>query len=279
MDSELRDFVKSLGLSPQGEPRLLGGGDIAAVSWLETDQGPVVIKRDDAERLSGEAEGLRVLGQATSRLVVPEVLGEGDGWLVMEALESAGRAGRDETALGEGLRELHDTTGSMHGWHRDNACGSTPQPNEPLEDGRAFQRERRLLPLTRACHDRGLIDTRLRSRLEDVAADLEAWLPAVPASLVHGDLWSGNVLFTRRGPAIIDPAVYRHYPEVDLAMLTLFGAPGEGFFAAYWDGDAPADWPRREALFQLYPLLNHLLLFGGAYRSGVERALSRVEAG
>ncbi|MDR5859456.1 fructosamine kinase family protein [Halomonas eurihalina] len=279
MDSELRDFLRSIDLSPQGEPRPLGGGDIAAVSWLETDQGPVVIKRDDPERLSGEAEGLRVLGQATSRLMVPEVLGEGDGWLVMEALESAGLAGRDETALGVGLRELHDTTAAMHGWHRDNACGSTPQPNEPLEDGRAFQRERRLLPLTRACHDGGLIDARLRNRLENVAADLETWLAPAPASLVHGDLWSGNVLFTPQGPAIVDPAVYRHYPEVDLAMLTLFGAPGEGFFAAYWDGAAPADWPRREALFQLYPLLNHLLLFGGAYRSGVERAVGRVEAG
>lgn len=279
MDSELRDCLNSLDLVPRGEPRSLGGGDIAAVSWLDTDQGPVVIKHDDPERLAGEAEGLRVLRQASSRLVVPDVLGEGDGWLVMEALESTGRAGRDEAALGEGLRELHGASWAMHGWHRDNACGTTPQPNAPLEDGRVFQRERRLLPLTRACHVRGLVDDRLRARLEAVAADLETWLPSMPASLVHGDLWSGNVLFTRRGPAIIDPAIYRHYPEVDLAMLALFGAPGEPFFAAYWDGHAPSDWPRREALFQLYPLLNHLLLFGGAYRSGVERALSRIEAG
>ncbi|MDT8894250.1 fructosamine kinase family protein [Halomonas sp. I1] len=279
MDTEWRDCLSSLDLVPRGEPRPLGGGDIAAVSWLDTDQGAVVIKRDDPERLSGEAEGLRTLRQASSRLVVPEVLGEGDGWLVMVALEGIGRTARDEAALGEGLRELHGATGAMHGWHRDNACGSTPQPNAPLEDGRAFQRERRLLPLTRACHDRGLIDTRLRSRLEEVAATLETWLPPMPASLVHGDLWSGNVLFTRQGPAIIDPAVYRHYPEVDLAMLTLFGSPGEAFFAAYRDGAAPSDWPRREALFQLYPLLNHLLLFGGAYRGGVERALRRVEAG
>ncbi|SEM32635.1 fructosamine kinase family protein [Halomonas caseinilytica] len=279
MDTEWRDFLMSLDLSPRGEPRPLGGGDIAAVSWLETDQGPVVIKRDDPERLSGEAEGLRVLRQASTRLVVPEVLGEGEGWLVMEALESAGRAGRDETVLGEGLRELHGVTRTAHGWHRDNACGATPQPNAPLEDGRAFQRERRLLPLARACHDKGLLDGRLCTRLERVADGLESWLPSQPASLVHGDLWSGNVMFTRRGPAIIDPAIHRHYPEVDLAMLTLFGAPGEAFFTAYWDGAMPDDWPRREALFQLYPLLNHLLLFGGAYRGGVERAVGRVENG
>ena len=117
----------------------------------------------------------------------------------------------------------------------------------------------------------------LRHRLEAVAHGLEAWLPDAPGSLVHGDLWSGNVLFTTQGPAIIDPAVYRHYPEVDLAMLTLFGSPGEAFFEAYWNGSAPADWPRREALFQLYPLLNHLLMFGSGYRGAVERMIGRLE--
>jgi fructosamine-3-kinase len=95
--------------------------------------------------------------------------------------------------------------------------------------------------------------------------------------LLHGDLWSGNVLTTPRGPALIDPAIYRHYPETDLAMLTLFGSPGDAFFEAYWNGNAPADWPRREALFQLYPLLNHLLLFGASYRSGVERSVTLLE--
>ena len=277
METPVREMLASLALVPRGEPRPLGGGDSASVAWLDTQQGPVIIKRDDAERLTGEADGLRALRESATRLVVPEVLGEGEGWLIMEALEQAGAGQRDEAALGDGLRDLHASSGAAHGWHRDNACGLTPQPNQPLTDGRAFQRERRLLPLAQACHDRGLLDGKLRARLEGVARDLDTWLPPSPPSLVHGDLWSGNVLFTARGPAIIDPAVYRHYPEVDLAMLTLFGAPGAAFFSAYWDGREPDDWPRREALFQLYPLLNHLLLFGGAYRRGVERALARVE--
>jgi len=59
-------------------------------------------------------------------------------------------------------------------------------------------------------------------------------------------------------------------------MLTLFGHPGEAFFEAYWDGEAPRDWPRRERLFQLYPLLNHLLLFGAGYRSAVMRTLDAL---
>lgn len=278
METTLRERLTRLGVVVRGEPRRMSGGDIAAVYLLDTNQGALVVKRDDPRRLAGEADGLRALREASTSLVVPEVLDVQDGWLVMEALESRARSVTGEVALGEGLRELHGHVGEAHGWPRDNACGRTPQPNAELDDGRAFQRERRLLPLAEACHGRGLMESGLRHRIESIACDLENWLPNTPASLVHGDLWSGNVLFTPRGPAIIDPAVYRHYPEVDLAMLTLFGSPGEAFFDAYWNGDAPTDWPRREALFQLYPLLNHLLLFGAGYLGGVERAVAALEA-
>lgn len=279
MERALSALLESLGLPPDGTLRPLGGGDMAAAYRLETPQGAVVAKRDDTERLRGEADGLRALRDAGSSLIVPEVLALGDGWLIMEALESRPHSHRSARALGEGLRELHGHTTTAHGWPRDNACGRTPQPNAPLDDGREFQRERRLLSLGRACQEHRLIDARLYGRIEAVAQTLEAWLPTAPASLLHGDLWSGNVLYTPQGPAVIDPAVYRHYPEVDLAMLTLFGSPGAAFFEAYWDGAVPHDWPRREALFQLYPLLNHLLLFGGSYRGGVERALRAVEQG
>ncbi|MFG6175661.1 fructosamine kinase family protein [Halomonas sp. THAF12] len=278
MPDALDELLRRLGIRPAGALVPLSGGDIAAVYRLSTDRGEAVVKHDEAVRLAGEAEGLQALRRASPRLVVPEVWGEGDGWLVMEALVPRPRGvPHDEISLAEGLHELHAIDAEPHGWHRDNACGSTPQPNVPMADGRAFQRERRLLPLARACHARGLLDDRLRERVEGVAHGLETWLPDAPACLVHGDLWSGNVLYTTRGPALIDPAVYRHYPEVDLAMLTLFGAPSPAFFEAYWQGGAPEDWPRREALFQLYPLLNHLLLFGSAYRKGVARTLARVE--
>ncbi|OJA07113.1 fructosamine kinase family protein [Halomonas sp. QHL1] len=278
MDATLSQLLESIELTPTGGLQPLSGGDIAAVYRLETQQGQVVIKHDDATRVRGEAEGLRVLGSACEKLAVPEVLGLSEGWLVIESLDTVPGEPKSEAALGEGLRGLHSVIGDAHGWHQDNACGQTPQPNSPLSDGRAFQRERRLLPLCEACHQRGLLGNELRGRIERLAHDLEHWLPNVPPSLLHGDCWSGNVLFTTWGPALIDPAVYRHYPEVDVAMLTLFGSPGEAFFDAYWNGDAPTDWPRREALFQLYPLLNHLLLFGAGYRSAVERSVARVES-
>ncbi|WP_458526511.1 fructosamine kinase family protein [Onishia taeanensis] len=284
MDDQLAALLERLALEPTGTLSPLSGGDIAEVARLETRQGAVVAKRDDPERLAGEAEGLRALHDALegSPLRVPRVLGQEGVWLVMEALSPAPRKVASEvsdTALGEGLRTLHGVILEAHGWHRDNACGHTPQPNAWLGDGRAFQRERRLAPLAAACHAQGLLDRRLRARLDAAAGRLDGWLPNAPASLVHGDLWSGNVLHTDRGPALIDPAVYAHYPEVDLAMLTLFGAPSAAFFEAYWNGNRPDDWPRREALFQLYPLLNHLLMFGSSYRGAVERALVRLEQG
>ncbi|UYV19979.1 fructosamine kinase family protein [Halomonas qaidamensis] len=278
MDNNLSNLLDTLGLIPTDKLQPLSGGDIAAVYALMTRQGQVVIKHDNPARLLGEAEGLRTLKGAGTSLVIPEVLGESMGWLVIESLDTKPANTQSSIALGEELRELHGVIGDAHGWHQDNACGRTPQPNAPLSDGRAFQRERRLLPLSQACYQKGLLDEALRSRVEHQAGQLETWLPDSPASLIHGDLWAGNVLTTTRGPALIDPSVYRHYPDVDVAMLTLFGSPGTPFFDAYWDGNKPIDWPRREALFQLYPLLNHLLMFGSGYRSAVERCVAVLEA-
>lgn len=268
--------LEALDIVPHGDPQPLAGGDIAAVWRLTTAQGDLVVKQDAAERLAAEADGLRALREAGSSLIVPELVALDDDLLIMEALDSAPRGRRSEAQLGEGLRELHTVTGAYHGWSSDNRCGATPQRNTPHADGRVFQREQRLLPLGGACVERGLLDAASLAALTRVAQRLEEWLPDAPPSLVHGDLWSGNVLHTGHGPAIIDPAVYYHYPEVDLAMLTLFGAPGEAFFEAYWNADEPSDWPRRRTLFQLYPLLNHLLLFGGGYRSAVERSIAEL---
>lgn len=149
MDATLSQLLSSIELTPTGDLQPLSGGDIAAVYRIETRQGPVVIKHDDAARLRGEAEGLRALLGANAKLIVPKVLGLPEGWLVLESLDAVPAGPQSEAALGEGVRGLHDVIGDAHGWHQDNACGLTPQPNAPLNDGRAFQRERRLLPYVR----------------------------------------------------------------------------------------------------------------------------------
>jgi fructosamine-3-kinase len=279
MTQTLERRLAALDVATDGGLTPLSGGDSGAGLWRIEGETPRIVKRDSPERVAGEADGLRALQAACRLLVVPAVLVEDEDLLVMQALDGTGK--RDGAALGERLRQMHRDSRNAeagHGWPRDNACGLTPQPNAPLQDGRVFQRERRLLPLVTLCREQGLLDASLAARIEHLAQSLEDWLPDTPPCLVHGDLWSGNVLFTPDGPAIIDPAVYRHYPEVDVAMLTLFGGPGEAFFEAYWDGERPVDWERREALFQLYPLLNHLTLFGRGYLGGVQRAVDRVLA-
>ncbi|MGQ7244571.1 fructosamine kinase family protein [Salinicola sp. V024] len=277
MTQTLKRRLAALDMPTDGGLTPLSGGDSGAGLWRIEGETPHIVKRDSPERVAGEADGLRALQSACRLLIVPAVLAQDDDLLVMQALDDTGK--RDGAALGEGLRQMHQDsrdTEAGHGWPRDNACGLTPQPNAPLQDGRAFQRERRLLPLVTLCREQGALDAQLAARIERLAESLEGWLPDTQPCLVHGDLWSGNVLFTPTGPAIIDPAVYRHYPEVDIAMLTLFGGPGDAFFEAYWNGGRPADWERREALFQLYPLLNHLYLFGRGYLGGVRRATERV---
>lgn len=266
--------LEQFGLVPRGGAEPLGGGDIGQVWRVDSDRGRVVVKHAAAFAIQAEADGLRALGEASTSLVVPQLIGVGDDVLVMEYLEP-GRP--DPQGLGAGLRALHANTSALHGWPRDNAAGTTLQRNTQHEDGRVFQREQRLLPLGRACLERGRLDARDMAQLERVAHGLESWLPNAPASLLHGDLWRGNVYYSATGAAVIDPAVYRHYPEVDIAMLELFGSPGAAFHDAYWDGRRPDDWPRRCALFQLYPLLNHLLLFGTGYRGAVQRTLARLD--
>ncbi|OHV11971.1 fructosamine kinase family protein [Kushneria phosphatilytica] len=269
-------IIEQLALTPSGRPQPLSGGDIGDLWRVDTDQGAVVVKQATAYAIQAEADGLQALRDANTPLIIPELLGVFDDVLVMEYLTPTRGTPQSATQLGEGLRQLHANTADEHGWQVDNAAGNTRQINTRYRDGRVFQRECRLLPLGRACRDQGGLDGTSFDRLERLAHELENWLPDAPASLLHGDLWLGNVHFCDRGAALIDPAVYRHYPDVDIAALELFGKPPQETFEAYWDGAPPENWPMRRTLFQLYPLLNHLLMFGGGYRSAVTRAIDQL---
>ncbi|WP_456267330.1 fructosamine kinase family protein [Kushneria sp. AK178] len=268
--------LEALGIHATTPPEPLGGGDIGQVWRVTTAEGDVLVKHADPEGLDAEADGLRALLAADTGLVIPDIVGELPGALVMTYLPRARPDRQAHEAFGRGLRALHADMDTSHGWHRDNFAGTTPQINTQHDDGRVFQRECRLLPLADRCLQKKRMDQGLHDQLVSVASALEEWLPDAPASLVHGDLWSGNVHFSQQGPALIDPAIYRHYPDADIALLELFGSPADAFYEAYWEGDAPDDWPRRRALFQLYPLLNHLYMFGGSYYQGVRSAVAQL---
>lgn len=221
-----------------------------------------------------EAEGLETLADA-SPLRIPAVLGfsEGEsqpGFLLLEDLTASGGSSRpDRTAgfdeeLGQGLAAQHHSTAHAWGFRHDNYIGTTLQANGQLADWPDFFRTRRLQPLLEllspGADERRPFD-RLLGRLDQLIATEE------PPALLHGDLWTGNILSDGDGrPALVDPAVYYGHREADLAFSRLFGGLSPRAISAYLEA-----WPVapghevRADIYNLYHLLNHAVLFGTSY--------------
>lgn len=243
----------------------LSGGMIAEVWAVDLGGRRAVVKRTSYDaRL--ETEGLAALGEAGAR--VPEVLGVDDQVLVLEHV----RGDEDWAGTGRRLAEVHRRVSDGFGWHQDNVIGPLPQDNTRTEDWPTFYGERRLRPHL----DHAALPGDVRSRLE---AALAGPLPelldhAAAPSLVHGDLWSGNVI---DGTWLIDPAVHHADREFELAFAALFGGIPPAFWDAYlaaWPLDD--GWEARRPALQLYHLLVHVALFGSSYVSGVRRRLDQL---
>jgi len=185
-------------------------------------------------------------------------------------LEHVGGRG-DPASFGGALAHLHATTGPSFGWDRDNAIGPLTQHNDRADAWPTFVATRRLGPHLDVLPD--ALSRRLRAAIDD--GRLAGLLDHEPSpSLVHGDLWSGNVIDWRW---MIDPAVHHADREVDLAMLDLFGGLPPAFLAGYTEVAPLADGAeRRRQALQLVPLLVHVRLFGTGYLAGVEQRLSAL---
>ncbi|NHA68832.1 fructosamine kinase family protein [Phycicoccus flavus] len=233
-----------------------------------------------------EAAGLRWLRAADGASVV-EVRDEGEDFLELPWLESAGATPEGAEALGRGLARTHAAGASAfgappEGWEGDGWLGPLSEPL-PLTVGAwdswgRFYGEARVLPMARAGRERGTFDATDVDRLEALASRLaggEHDTDDAPARL-HGDLWSGNVMWTADGAVLIDPAAHGGHREGDLAMLALFGCPHLDRVLAAYDEAAPlaAGWRDRVLLHQLHPLLVHAVLFGGSY---VRQALAAAD--
>jgi fructosamine-3-kinase len=274
----------------------LGGGCINASARIDTDHGErFFVKwnaRAPAGMLAAEADGLIALARADA-LRVPAVAAVGrappDGlqWLMLEYIET-GRTARDYAErLGAGLAALHRSGASdapAWGWPHDNFIGSLPQSNAHTRGWGEFWRERRLQPqlgrARAAAHFSGR-DGALLDRVVERTPELLADVDEAP-SLLHGDLWGGNVMTDANGrPVLIDPAIYRGHREVDLAMSELFGGFPSGWPDAYDDSSAidPGYAHHRRALYQLYYLLLHVNLFGAGYEAGCVRAAQQALRG
>ena len=260
------------------------GGNALCSAWsLQDGASRYFVKiaaPSSAEMLSAEADGLRAIGEARA-VRVPEVVAlgvaQGVAFLALEWLDIA-HGGRD-AALGRALAVLHAVTARRHGWHRDNTIGPTPQRNGWADDWSEFFRDRRLAPQFALAARNGYAGRLQRdgnALLDQVAALLAGHAPK--ASLLHGDLWAGNAARLAGGePAVFDPAAYYGDRETDLAMTELFGGFGSDFYAAYREA-APLDagYGVRRTLYNLYHVLNHLNLFGAAYRHQAEAMVAEL---
>jgi protein-ribulosamine 3-kinase len=262
---------KQADLIPQGA---VGGGCINQAMRVQYVEDDYFVKLTTARKLSmfeAEVLGLQeLIGSNTLRIPEPVCWGD-DGesaYLVMEYLELGGQG--DSAVLGEALAAMHRVTRQQFGWVRDNTIGSTLQVNTRHHDWVAFWREHRLqfqLELAVRNGHGGRLQSQGEQLLEVFPCLFDSYSPQ--ASLLHGDLWSGNYAFTRGGePAIFDPAVYYGDREADLAMTELFGGFAGNFYAAY-DNAWPLDsgYRTRKTLYNLYHILNHLNMFGGGYLS------------
>lgn len=229
-----------------------------------------------------EARSLQELAR-TKTLRVPTVLevhcGIDENCLLLEWLEPGRETRASQQELGYGLAALHRHKAQHYGWEADNFIGSLPQSNRRHADWPTFWREERLWPqLERAAFQLEHTQRRRLEQLAEAAHDILADAAPDGASLLHGDLWGGNVHFTADGvPALIDPASYYGHREVDLAMSRLFGGFDQEFYDAYEEAwpCAPA-WQQRTAMYQLYYLLVHINLFGGSYVGQTMSAVAQL---
>lgn len=259
----------------------LGGGCINDAFVVDVGERFVVKgnPRDLPRQFEAEAAGLEALRGANTSLVVPRVLGFDDeaGFLVIEYLPP-GRPGADfDERVGRGLAELHRATGAEDfGFELDGYCGATPQPNPWTATWPEFYATHRLRHHARLAADRGLDSTTIAA-VEEIADRLGEWVDDTTPALIHGDLWSGNLHCTSEGrPALIDPAAYYAHREAELGMMSLFGGFAPRVWEAYQDAWPLAPgWRTRLGLYELYHLLNHFVLFGGSYASGVRDAALR----
>lgn len=269
-----------------GVARISGvsGGDINDARVVQLDDGRRVFVKSNQnappKMFEAEANGLNFLREgvsAGSGLIVPDVLHVDPQFLVLEYLERTPVKNCDE-ALGRGLALLHTSTAEKFGASEPNFIGTLGQINDYRRHWVDFYRDKRLLVQLKLPGAARLLPLGIKRRFEILLENLEQLLGVEEApARVHGDLWGGNWFQTLSGPAIFDPAAYAGHREVDLAMMRLFGGFSARTFAAYEEVyPLSPGAEERVPIYQLYPLLVHVNLFGAGYIGSVEDVLRRV---
>jgi fructosamine-3-kinase len=265
----------------------VGGGCINQTHRIEGNGHRFFVKlnhSDSVAMFEAEAAGLQEIHHSGAlRVPMPVCWGRNEfkAWLVLEYLEMGSSPNGDAASLGLGLAAMHRLSSEKFGWKRDNTIGATPQINNSSSNWVQFWRKYRLgyqLELARVNGHTG----KLQTQGEQLMAQLESFFPGQEpvASLLHGDLWSGNYNFDCAGrPVLFDPAPYYGDRETDIAMTELFGGFPAIFYTAYREA-YPLDpgYAIRKTLYNLYHVLNHLNLFGDDHRHQAEQMMGRLLA-
>ena len=276
LSNALGQEVRSLDLLEHGQ---IGGIYKASVQGYDY----IVKHSDQVEKLSVEAKMLNDLHDVQIR--VPEVILSKDSYLVMEYIESVSkdRASQERDAA-KLISTLHSMSNEsrMYGYYYDTTIGPFPQKNEQTQyNWTLFLGQMRIMPLAKLCYDEGKISKQMMEQLEGLCRDLykRIDMSTIYPSLLHGDVWSGNILFDNQGACLIDPAIYYGDKEMELAFILLFNTFAETFFHTYQETHALSSdfYENKVPIYQIYPLLVHVALYGSSYRTQLEQLLKRLK--
>ncbi|MCB9191718.1 MAG: fructosamine kinase family protein [Flavobacteriales bacterium] len=280
---ELGEFLSLQNLGKLLAQQTVTGGSINDAFKIETTSGTYFLKANCAKTypnmFEAETKGLELLSNSSFRIPKPMALSVSASkqFLLLEWVDKGSPKTGFWDDFGRNLAEMHSISNTQFGLNLDNYIGSLPQRNSEHGTWTDFYREERLVPQMNLAEKNGQLTSRMQHGFEALFGELEDIFPKEKPSLLHGDLWSGNMMVASDGsPCIFDPAVYYGHREMDLAMMALFGGFGDAWIGAY-NEVYPLEngWKERIAIGQLYPLMVHVNLFGGGYRRSVENILSR----
>lgn len=262
----------------------VSGGSINSSYKLKAGNELFFVKLNSLEKYPQlcftEAEGLKLIGQ-TGAVYVPKVIAHGaagnEQFLLMEWIDGGKNNAEAQSELGRQLAELHRHSNDKFGLEYNNYMGSLTQVNTFHSSWTDFYIAQRLQPQLKTAVDTGLLGLSLIKDFEKLYVQLDKLYPKEKPALVHGDLWSGNYMVAASGrPVLIDPAVSYSHREVDIAMTALFGGFDIAFYRSYQEVyPLEKGWEERLDLWNLYPLLVHVNLFGKGYLGRLRSALER----
>lgn len=259
----------------------VAGGDINQAFCVLSNGKKVFVKQNKlaldnvlAEEEKGLLEIAKCLKESAPKIILQSNTSKST-FLALEWIESGIKTNLFWRELGKTVANLHKNSYSQFGFHRNNYIGSLKQTNTWSSSWATFFIEHRLEPQIKLAYDANLISHKHKSKFQNLFIELDSIFPSEKPALLHGDLWSGNVMCNSKGfPILIDPATYYGHREMDLAFTQMFGGFSYIFYETYFSlHPVVQGFSERVPIYNLYPALVHLNLFGKAYLPTIEKCI------